>query len=481
MSLPNRSPSHEDLPFRTLGHYEIVGRLGHGGMGDVYQGYERALDRMVAIKVLPEELAVYDEFLRRFRQEAAAAARLSHPNIVQVHFIGEDQGRHFFAMQYVAGQSLADLLARRTRLSIRESLEIAEQVLAGLGAAHEQGMIHRDIKPGNILLDRESGQALLADFGLVKGVAGHEGATATGVILGTADYMSPEQVLGRAVDGRSDLYSLGVVLYQMLSGRLPLEAADATAMMFQHAYEEPLPLKEACAAVPGSLARLVDRLLSKSPEDRPQSAAEVLSELQSLGWREWPAEAVAEDAAEVAAEAGSPAAWMASGSGEGAAAGWAGGGWLAGDWRARLRDRRSLVKLCAAAAVAAGLFLGLLLAGRWLLPGLAEPEAKPPGLDARPAGQDEKPSSPRKAGTISIASEARCLAVQPPRPDVQGWRFVAGHQDGSISMYRVSPEGEIVLEEHLPGIRRWSTIWPSLPTAAAWPRPATTRRSSCGT
>ena len=169
------------LPFTRLGHYEIVSRIGRGGMGDVYLGYERSLDRKVAIKVLPAELARDGDFVGRFKSEANGAAKLIHPHVVRIYVIGEDAGHHFFAMQYVEGESLAGLLGRKGKLAVDETLRLAEQVLSGLSAAHRQGLVHRDIKPGNILLDREQGRALLGDFGLVKSLdATPAGKTATG-------------------------------------------------------------------------------------------------------------------------------------------------------------------------------------------------------------------------------------------------------------------------------------------------------------
>lgn len=275
------------LPFSRLGHYEIIARIGHGGMGDVYRGYERALDRQVAIKVLPAELARQQDFIRRFQAEATAAAKLIHPNIIQIYFIGEDAGHHFFAMQYVEGESLADLLVRRKKLTVAETLAIVEQALAGLGAAHELGMVHRDIKPGNILLDSRNRRALLADFGLVKSLESSEtGHTATGVVMGTVDYISPEQGRGQAVDGRSDLYSLGVLLYHLLSGRLPFEADNPTALIFQHVYEKPPSLANTAPHVPAPLVSMIEKLLAKSPADRYQSAAEVLIDFRAFRSRQ---------------------------------------------------------------------------------------------------------------------------------------------------------------------------------------------------
>ncbi|MCY2987329.1 MAG: protein kinase, partial [Planctomycetota bacterium] len=255
----SRAPAHADLselPFRTLGHYEIIGRIGHGGMGDVYQGYERKLGRTVAIKVLPPELARQEDFVRRFYAEASAAATLIHPNIIQIYFIGEE--------------------------SCHETLAILEQALAGLTAAHQRKLVHRDIKPGNLLIDAEHRRVLLADFGLVKSVAENGKFTATGVVMGTVDYISPEQGRGQAVDGRSDLYALGVVAYQMLAGCLPFAADSPTAMIFQHVYERPRALREVAPHVPAALAAILEQLLAKSADERQQTAEEVLADLQAF-------------------------------------------------------------------------------------------------------------------------------------------------------------------------------------------------------
>ena len=277
-----RGESSEALPFAQLGHYEIQRRIGHGGMGDVYLGYERSLDRQVAIKVLPADLGQSEEFVRRFQAEATAAARLVHPNVIQIHFIGEDAGHRFFAMQYVEGESLGALLERRGRLSVAETLDMLEQILAGLGAAHEQGLIHRDIKPGNILLDQPRRRALLADFGLVKSLQTAEGQTATGVIMGTVDYIAPEQGRGLPVDHRCDLYSVGVLTYQLLSGCLPFEAASPTALIFQHVYEPPRPLTDLVQDLPSNLVAMVAKLLAKSPEARHADASAVLADVRAV-------------------------------------------------------------------------------------------------------------------------------------------------------------------------------------------------------
>jgi serine/threonine protein kinase/WD40 repeat protein len=276
-------PEDANLPFTKLGHFEITARLGQGGMGEVYLGYESSLDRRVAIKVLPAEFARDPDLVRRFRGEATAAARLIHPNIIQIYFIGEDDGHQYFAMQYVDGMSLAQFLSRGNRPSVDEALAIIDEVLSGLAAAHRLGFVHRDIKPANILLDNAHRRALLADFGLVKSLEDTAATrTSAGAVLGTADYMAPEQGLGQTVDFRSDLYSLGVVLFQLLCGRLPFVGRDSTAVIYQHVHEPPPAVQELAAEVPAELATIVARLLAKSPRDRYQSAAEVLAEIRAI-------------------------------------------------------------------------------------------------------------------------------------------------------------------------------------------------------
>jgi serine/threonine protein kinase/TolB-like protein len=265
-----------------LAQYRIVKHIGSGGMGDVYQAFDTSLDRDVAIKVLPLELARHEDFVRRFRAEATAVAKLVHPNIVQIHTIGEHSGHHYFAMQFVNGHSLAELLNERGRLSVDETLAIIEQCLAGLKAAHDLGMTHRDIKPGNILLSREQNRALVADFGLVKASTNENSLTVTGTIMGTVDYISPEQARGAPIDGRADLYSLGVLMYQMLSGRLPFEASSSTALIFKHAYEQPRLLSETAPHVPRRIVAIVARLMAKDPANRYQNTAEVAADLAAF-------------------------------------------------------------------------------------------------------------------------------------------------------------------------------------------------------
>jgi serine/threonine protein kinase len=279
-------PIEADLPFDHLGHFQIVQRIGHGGMGDVYKGYEPSLDRYVAIKVLPAELARDADFVRRFHAEATAVAKITHPNVVPIYFIGEDAGHHFFAMQFIAGQSLAQRLAEQHRLPPAEAVEIVSQCLAGLEAAHAQGLVHRDVKPGNVLLDGDANRAVLVDFGLVRQIGQAAQMTATGVVMGTVDYIAPEQARGQAVDGRADIYALGVMLYQLLAGRLPFVADSATAMIFQHAFEEPFPLEQAAPDAPSPLVAIIRRMMAKDPAERYPTCAAVLAALRAQGGEE---------------------------------------------------------------------------------------------------------------------------------------------------------------------------------------------------
>ena len=278
---PLQLQAAEALPFSRLGHYRIIEQIGAGGMGDVYRGYDDSLDRSVAIKVLPSQLARDEDFVRRFHAEATAAASIAHPNVVPIYFIGEEEGNHFFVMQCVEGESLAERLGQQGQFPLDEALELIGQCLAGLQAAHGCGLIHRDIKPGNILLERETRRAMLVDFGLVRRLDQTAQMTATGVIMGTVDYIAPEQARGRKVDARADIYSLGVLFYQLLSGRLPFVADSPTAMVFQHAYELPFPLEEAVPDLPPPVAQIVERMMAKEPDQRYPDCGAALADLSA--------------------------------------------------------------------------------------------------------------------------------------------------------------------------------------------------------
>lgn len=280
---PVRSERAEPLPFQRLGPFEILERIGAGGMGDVYKGYDETLQRIVAVKVLPPELARSADLLERFRCEASAVARLNHPNIVPIYYVGEDDQRHFFAMQYIEGESLAEWLERQGGVSLTEALKVLEQCLAGLEATHAQGLVHRDITPANILIERATGRAVLIDFGLVRRMDGAARLTTPGAIMGTADYLAPEQARGRQADHRADLYAVGVLMYQLLAGRLPFSGDTATSVIFQHAHEHPQPLGALVPDLPPALVCMVERLLEKAPARRYQTAGEVLAELHAIG------------------------------------------------------------------------------------------------------------------------------------------------------------------------------------------------------
>ena len=265
---------------RAIGsQYQLVRLLGRGGMGAVYLAREPALDRAVAIKVLPPE-ASDSSSRERFRREARTAAKLTHPNIVPLHTFGEADGMMYFVMGYVQGESLADRLRREGQLSPDEARRLLAQIADALDYAHRQGVVHRDIKPDNILLDDSSGKPMLTDFGVAKASVGGETLTAVGTALGTPHYMSPEQASGeRDLDGRSDLYSLGVMGYQMLTGQLPFEGESFREIIVQHMTKEPTPIKSVAPGVPDDVALTLDRCLAKDPEARWPDAATFKNQL----------------------------------------------------------------------------------------------------------------------------------------------------------------------------------------------------------
>lgn len=282
-SFPLANQRTSPLPFSRIDRYRILDRIGQGGMGDVYRGRDDSLDRDVAVKVLAPHLSRDSSFVYRFRREAAAAAQIHHPNVVHVYLIGEEDGQHFFAMKFIDGETLAEKLRRLRRLPHGEVLDLLGQCLAGLAAAHACGLVHRDVKPANILLEHGSGRAILVDFGLARRAGDGNRLTADGTVMGTVDYIAPEQAVGVKVDARADIYALGVIAYQMLSGRLPHEADSPTAVLFQHVHEAPVPLEEIAPDVPAALGRIVARMMAKQPQDRYQSCDEVAEDLRVLG------------------------------------------------------------------------------------------------------------------------------------------------------------------------------------------------------
>ncbi len=246
-------------------------------MGIVYLARDLALDRLVALKVLPPELALSTEVRERFLREARTAAQLSHPNIVPIHHAESVNDVAYFAMGYVDGESLGDRFRTRGALPVAEVVRYLRETAWALAYAHARGVIHRDVKPENLLLERASGRVLVTDFGIARDTTRADGLTRTGNVLGTVHYMSPEQVAGTPVDGRSDLYALGVVGFQLLSGRLPFEADVATAVLLAHATKPAPPLASVAPGVPRGIAAVIDRCLAKDPDARP-GTGEALAE-----------------------------------------------------------------------------------------------------------------------------------------------------------------------------------------------------------
>jgi tRNA A-37 threonylcarbamoyl transferase component Bud32 len=273
-----------DLTGRDLGDFHILRRLGQGGMGQVYLAEQRSLRRKVALKLLRPELAANATALQRFKIEAEAVARATHANIVQVYAIGEAEGLHFMALEFVDGRTLRDYLEKKGPPEILVALSIMRQVASALQRASELGIIHRDIKPENILLTRK-GEAKVADFGLSRIFADDRvspSLTQSNVTMGTPLYMSPEQIESKSVDPRSDIYSFGVTCYHMLAGHPPFRGETAFEVVLQHVQKEPAPLAKVRPDLPAELCVLVHRMMAKRPEDRPQTGREIVKEVSRL-------------------------------------------------------------------------------------------------------------------------------------------------------------------------------------------------------
>ncbi len=265
-------------------HYELDCEIGRGGMGIVYRAKDRRLKRQVAIKLLPPELAFRSEIKSRFLREAETAAQLSHPNIVPIYTVDEQAGLVFFVMAYISGDNLAKRLHERGVLTIEETRKVLRDVGDALAYAHECGVVHRDIKPDNILLDAVTGRPMVTDFGIARAMdgSGDSRLTATGMAIGTPAYMSPEQAAGeREIDGRSDLYSLGILGYQMLTGEPPFSAGSTPAMLVKHISERPIPVEQRRSDVPTDLARSVMMLLEKDPANRFPNASALVAALDA--------------------------------------------------------------------------------------------------------------------------------------------------------------------------------------------------------
>ena len=261
--------------------YEIHKRIGRGGMADVFLARDLLLDRQVAVKVLFPEFAIDPNFVERFRREAQAAANLSHPNIVNVYDWGKYSGTYFITMEYVQGRTLAEILRTNRQLTAKQAAEIASEVAAALGFAHEAGLAHRDIKPANILIG-SNGQVKVADFGIARAMNAptESNLTQAGAVMGTASYFSPEQAQGAQPDPRSDLYSLGIVMYEMVAGRPPFTGENPVSIAYKQVHDPPQPLNQIVADIPRPFEAIIAKLLAKDPKLRYPSAHALRDDLR---------------------------------------------------------------------------------------------------------------------------------------------------------------------------------------------------------
>ncbi len=259
----------------TISHYRILEKLGEGGMGVVYKAQDSKLDRLVALKFLPEHVASSAQDSTRFLQEARAAAALNHPNICTIHGIEEVEGRNFIVMEFVDGQMLQE---KKSSLSLKQAIDYGIQIAEGLAAAHEKGIVHRDIKPENIMI-RKDGIVQVMDFGLAK-LRGATRLTKEGSTVGTAGYMSPEQIQGADTDHRSDIFSLGVLLYEMLTGQPPFKGIHETAVSYEVVNVDSQPMSSIKVEIPPELDAIVLDCLEKDPNERTQAASQVALELK---------------------------------------------------------------------------------------------------------------------------------------------------------------------------------------------------------
>jgi serine/threonine-protein kinase len=260
--------------------YEVEELVGTGGMSSVFRAHDRLLDRKVALKVLHQQYSEDEEYIERFRREARAVAALSHPNIVTVIDRGEHDGRQFIVFEYIDGENLKALIQRRGPAPVVTALELAMQIARGLSFAHQQGLVHRDVKPQNILLNGD-GQAKVTDFGIARSLDVQHGMTQTGTVLGTSDYIAPEQAQGQRVDEHTDVYSLGVVVYEMLTNEVPFPGENFVAVAMRHINEEPPSIRDKRPDVSLRLEAAVQRAMAKRPEDRFQTMADFCRELEA--------------------------------------------------------------------------------------------------------------------------------------------------------------------------------------------------------
>ena len=269
-----------DLIGQRLGNYDIVKEIGRGGMAVVYRAYQRSLNRHVAIKVLAPQLSFDQQFVERFQREARAAARLQHPNIVVIHDVAHQQGIYYLVMELLEGRTLKQLIEEKGSLSPKQAARIVEQVASALDYAHQHGFVHRDVKPANIFVGKDD-RTTLADFGIAKAASETQHLTRTGMLIGTPEYMSPEQAEGGRVDHRTDLYALGVVLYQMLAGRAPFQSTTPHAILHAVIYEPPPPLRQLRPNLSPAVESVVMKSIAKKPAQRYQAGSEMVAALKA--------------------------------------------------------------------------------------------------------------------------------------------------------------------------------------------------------
>lgn len=262
--------------------YKVIEKIGVGGMADVYRGYDELLGRTVAIKILHANFASDEGFVGRFKREAQNAGRLSHPNIVNMYDVGYDQGYHYIVMEYVEGQTLKEYIQERGKLSIDEAIKFAVAIAEGLEHAHAMGIVHCDIKPHNMLITK-SGRLKVTDFGIARAMNSQNTMMYTNSVMGSAHYLSPEQASGKAIDGSTDIYSLGVVLYEMLTGRVPYEADTPIAVALKHVKDKLIPPTRYNQSIPPLLESVVMKALQKKPADRYRSVSEMIGDLRMSG------------------------------------------------------------------------------------------------------------------------------------------------------------------------------------------------------
>jgi serine/threonine protein kinase len=260
--------------------YRVERLLGQGGMGAVYLAYDQDLGRQVALKLVRPELMVYPGAMARFRQELLLASKISHRNILRIHDLGDAGGMKFISMAYVNGEDLHQVLVREGKLPLDRMLAIARQLCAGLDAAHSEGVAHRDLKPQNIMLGTND-HVFVTDFGLAKSLGAVDGMTQSGEMLGTPRYMAPEQVEAKSVDARTDIYALGIIFYEMLTGDVPFSAETTLQLMYKRANETPPAPKTLAPEIPDWLNNIVMKCLERDPANRYQSAREILDDIDA--------------------------------------------------------------------------------------------------------------------------------------------------------------------------------------------------------